>query len=70
MDTELVLPMYNAHPYFSLKNSGKKSAHYMQQNTVRVFCSYLSPSATGREEVDVNFSGPYCGHFMPLHGQF
>ena len=24
IDTELVLPMYNAHPYFSLKNLGKK----------------------------------------------
>ena len=24
MDTELVLPMYNAHPYFPLKNFGKK----------------------------------------------
>ena len=23
-DTELVLPMYNVHPYFSLKNLGKK----------------------------------------------
>ena len=25
---ELVLPMYNAHPYFSLKNVGKKCALY------------------------------------------
>ena len=24
IDTELVLPMYNTHPYFSLKNLGKK----------------------------------------------
>ena len=24
-DTELVLPMYNVHPYFSLKNLGKKA---------------------------------------------
>ena len=24
IDTELVVPMYNAHPYFSLKNLGKK----------------------------------------------
>lgn len=31
---ELVLPMYNVHPYLSLKKSGKKSAHYTQQNTV------------------------------------
>ena len=23
IDTELLLPMYNAHPYFSLKNLGK-----------------------------------------------
>ena len=30
---ELVLPMYNAHPYFSLENLGK-SAHYTWQNTV------------------------------------
>ena len=31
---ELVLPMYNARPDFSLKNLGKKSAHYTQQNTI------------------------------------
>ena len=30
---ELVLPMYNAHPYFFLRNLGKKSAHYIWQNT-------------------------------------
>ena len=24
IDMELALPMYNAHPYFSLKNLGKK----------------------------------------------
>ena len=35
-DTELVLPMYNMHPYFSLKNLGKKNAHYTWQNTVHV----------------------------------
>ena len=34
IDMELVLPMYNAHLYFPLKNLGKKSAHYTQQNTV------------------------------------
>ena len=32
----LVLPMYNSHPYFSLKNLGKKSEHYTQQSTVKV----------------------------------
>ena len=26
--------MYNAHPYFSLKNLGKKSARYTRQNRV------------------------------------
>ena len=31
---ELVLPLYNAHPYFSLKNLDKESAHYMQQDMV------------------------------------
>ena len=31
---ELVLPMYNAHPYLSLKNLGKNSAYYTQQNMV------------------------------------
>ena len=35
---ELVLPMYNAHPYFSLKNLGKKSAGYAQQNIVPSLC--------------------------------
>ena len=34
MDTELVLRMYNVHPYFSLRNLGKKSVCYTQQNTV------------------------------------
>ena len=28
---ELVLPMYNVHPYFSLKNVGKK-VHYIWQD--------------------------------------
>ena len=28
IDTELVLPVYNGHPYFSLKNLGKKCAFY------------------------------------------
>ena len=28
IDTELVLPMYNVHPYFSLKNVGKKVCMY------------------------------------------
>ena len=31
---ELVLLMYIAHPYFSLKNLGKKTVHYTWQNTV------------------------------------
>ena len=26
---KLILPMYNAHPYFSLKNLGKKYTLYM-----------------------------------------
>ena len=34
---ELMLPMHNAHPYLSLKNLGKKSAHYTQQNMVYAF---------------------------------
>ena len=34
VDTELVLPMYNVHPYFSLKNLGKNSVHYMWQNMI------------------------------------
>ena len=32
-DTELVLPMYNMHPYFSLQISGKK-VHHIRHNTV------------------------------------
>ena len=32
IDTELVLPMYNAHPYFSLKNLGKK-VHIIHSRT-------------------------------------
>ena len=31
---ELVLPMYNVHPYVSLKNLGKKNEHYTRQTTV------------------------------------
>ena len=34
IDTELVLAMYNSHPYFSLKNLGEKSAHYTWRNVV------------------------------------
>ena len=30
----LVPPIYNAHPYFSLKNLGKKSVRYTQQTMV------------------------------------
>ena len=30
----IVLPMYNVHPYFSLKNLGKESTNYTGQNTV------------------------------------
>ena len=37
---ELVLPMYNMHPYFSLTNLGKKMLHYTQQNMV---CLSQSP---------------------------
>ena len=37
---ELVLPIYNAHPHFSLKNVGK-SAHYTQWNTE--LAGYLYP---------------------------
>ena len=37
---ESVLPIYNAHHYFSLKNLGKKSVHYTRQNFVSIitFC--------------------------------
>ena len=31
---KFVLPMYNVHPYFSVKNLGKKSVQYTWQNTV------------------------------------
>ena len=31
---ELVLPMYNVHPYIFPQKFGQKSAHYTQQNTV------------------------------------
>ena len=31
---ELILPLYNVHPYLFLKNLGKKSTHYTQQNMV------------------------------------
>ena len=34
IDTELVLPMYNAHPYFSLKNLGKKVHLIYNKNPV------------------------------------
>ena len=33
-DMELALPMYNAHPYFSLKNLAKKSVCYTWQYTL------------------------------------
>ena len=28
----IIIPMYNVHPYFSLKNLSKKNAHYTWQN--------------------------------------
>ena len=31
---KLVLPTYNTHPNFSLKNLGKKRVHYTQKNMV------------------------------------
>ena len=31
---EIVLPMDNAHPHFSLKNLAKNNAHYTWQNMV------------------------------------
>ena len=31
---ELVLPMYNVHPYFIPQKFVPKSAYYIQQNTV------------------------------------
>ena len=33
---ELVLPLYNVHPYFTLKHLGPKTAHSTQQNMVTV----------------------------------
>ena len=38
IDTDLVLSMYNMHPYFSFKNVGK-NAHYTCQN--KVFCDCM-----------------------------
>ena len=35
---ELALLMYNAHPYFPLKNLGKKRVRYTQQNRVVYVC--------------------------------
>ena len=29
-----MISLYNVHPYFSLKNLGKKGTHYTQQNMV------------------------------------
>ena len=40
------LPMYNAHPYFSLKNLGRKTVHYTRQNTVR--CKSVTDNARAR----------------------
>ena len=33
--------MYNARPYFSLQNLGKKSAHYTWQNTAGISTAVL-----------------------------
>ena len=33
---ELVLPLYNVHPYFTLQHLGPKTAHSTQQNMVTV----------------------------------
>ena len=38
---ELVLPMYNAHPYFSFKNLGKK-VHIIHSNMWYLFISKIN----------------------------
>ena len=42
IDMGFILPVYNVHPYFSLKNVGKKSVHYTWRNTVTHRLSYNS----------------------------
>ena len=48
IDTELVLPMYNMHPYFYLKNLGKKCslhmAKYGRYLTAMLFLQCWAPS--------------------------
>ena len=39
-----VLPMYNMHPYFSLKNLGKRSVPYMWQNMVNSLVYTWAPN--------------------------
>ena len=41
---ELVLLMYNVHPYFSLKNFGKNSVHNIQQNICECSPPYICAS--------------------------
>ena len=36
IDAELVLPTYNAHPYFSIKNLGKGACIYMENAVISV----------------------------------
>ena len=38
---ELVLPMYNEHPYFSLKNLGKKCTLYTAKYSKKDFEAYM-----------------------------
>ena len=52
--------MYNVHPYFSLKDLGKKSVHYTWQNPGMV--NYKKHRLLENLEADVP---PFCGqHFM------
>ena len=55
-----VLPVYNAHPYFPLKNLGKKCILYMAKYSI---CPDLScrsrslfPGALGRQRIHVSLS--------------
>ena len=54
---ESVRPMYNAHPYFSLKNRGNKCTLYMAKYSNKIEKLKQSGSSTDRGEGMLGASG-------------
>ena len=65
----MIIPMYNVHRYFSLKNLGKKTAHYTQQNTV-IQCPASLPYPEVRGQGWMFHSFPLCGCYKSCYYEY